>query len=170
MMKVPPASASTRRAYELITDTVSARGAEAASMFGMPTLKVGGKGFAGLFGDAMVFKLEGDAHASALALRGAKLFDPSGMGRPMKAWVVVPSAHASIWPELAHEALESAGAAGPKKPPAKKPAAKKPAAKKPAAKKPAAKKPAAKKPAAAAKKPAAKKPAAKKAAAKKAAR
>ena len=39
----------------------------------------------------MVFKLEGDDHAQALALPGAQLFDPMG-GRPMKAWVQVPAA------------------------------------------------------------------------------
>jgi hypothetical protein len=74
-------------------------------MFGMPTLKVGGKGFAGLFGDAMVFKLQGDAHARARALADAVLFDPSGMGRAMKEWVVLPRTHAKQWPVFAREAI-----------------------------------------------------------------
>ena len=39
----------------------------------------------------MVFKLpDPDAHARALALDGAHLFDPCGKGRPFKEWVVVP--------------------------------------------------------------------------------
>lgn len=75
-----------------------------SKMFGMPCLKAGGKAFAGLFGEAMVFKLTGDAHAKALALPGAHLFDPMG-GRPMKEWVEVPDAHAKRWPEFADAAL-----------------------------------------------------------------
>jgi hypothetical protein len=38
------------------------------------------KAFAGLYGDAMVFKLAGDAHAAARGLAGVELFDPSGSG------------------------------------------------------------------------------------------
>jgi hypothetical protein len=74
-------------------------------MFGMPTLKLDGKALAGLYGDAMTFKLSGDALAEALRLEGAQLFDPSGMGRPMKAWVVVPVKHAGDWERLAQLAL-----------------------------------------------------------------
>ncbi len=74
-------------------------------MFGMPTLKLDGKALAGIYGDALVFKLAGDAHAEALGLPGAHLFDPSGMGRPMKAWVVVPPAHAAQWEHLAELAM-----------------------------------------------------------------
>lgn len=74
------------------------------SMFGMPSVeRRGGKVFAGLYGDDMVFKLEGDAHEKALALDGAHLFEPMA-GRPMKAWVQVPPTHETQWAELAREA------------------------------------------------------------------
>ena len=86
----------------------------------------------------MVFKLNGETHATALALKGAVLFDPSGMGRAMKEWVVVPKAHAKQWPTLAAAAL-SYVANAPAKAPAKKKAAA-PAEKKAATKKAAAKK------------------------------
>jgi hypothetical protein len=117
MIKVSPASPATKKAYGEI---VTALGADDSAMFGMPTMKADGKGFAGLFGDAMVFKLNGDAHASALALKGATLFDPSGMGRAMKEWVVVPKAHVKKWADLAASALgyvsaKAAAAARPKK-------------------------------------------------------
>ena len=50
----------------------------------------------------MVFKLpDPDAHARALALDGAHLFDPGGKGRPFKEWVVVPAAHADEWESFA---------------------------------------------------------------------
>jgi hypothetical protein len=58
----------------------------------------------------MVFKLpDPDAHARALALDGAHLFDPSGAGRPFKEWVVVPEAHAREWESFSHAALTRAG-------------------------------------------------------------
>jgi len=82
-------------------------------MMGMPSVKRNGKLVAG-FAEAaggMTFKLtDPAAHAGALALDGAELFDPSGRGRPMKAWVQVPAAHADRWPDLAAQALASADA------------------------------------------------------------
>ena len=44
----------------------------------------------------------------SLGLAGAELFDPSQLGRPMKAWVVVPATHAGKWGGLADWALASA--------------------------------------------------------------
>ena len=79
--------------------------AEASQMFGMPTLKIKGKAFAGLFKDAMTFKLTGADHAKALKLKGAKLFDPMG-GRPMKEWVQVPVIHSKQWTKFAESALK----------------------------------------------------------------
>ncbi len=148
MKPVPRPSALTQKTYDDVVAALVARGAAVGSMFGMPCVKVDGKAFAGIFGDSFVAKLDGVGHARALSLRGSELFDPSGAGRPMKAWVVVASAHAATWLSLAADAFTAAMGPAAKKPAAKKPAAKKPAAKKPPAKKPAAKKPAAKKPAA----------------------
>ena len=79
-------------------------------MFGMPTLKLNGKAIGGLWGDAMTFKLGPDALAGALRLEGAQQFDPSGLGRPMKAWVVVPLAQSDEWGRLAQLALAAIGA------------------------------------------------------------
>lgn len=79
-------------------------GATESQMFGKPCFKIEGKAFACFFAECMVFKLGGESHSRALALEGAMLFDPSGKGRPMKAWVQVPAAHAALWPALAREA------------------------------------------------------------------
>ncbi len=93
--------------YEKISKELAGkRGAESSKMFGMPTLKINGKAFAGLFKNSMAFKLTGAAHARALGLRGAKLFDPSGMHRPMKEWVQVPFAHSKEWKRFAESALK----------------------------------------------------------------
>ena len=94
----------TARRFAEIADELAERGVSVTKMFGMPSLKAGGKLFAGVYGDALTFKLGGDAHATALALKGAELFDPSGRGRAMKEWVVVPSAYAKRWPEFAEAA------------------------------------------------------------------
>jgi hypothetical protein len=109
----PIASAEAQRQYALVAAQMAgAAGATAGKMMGMPTLYVAGKAFAGLFGDAMVFKLAGDEHAAALALTGATLFDPSGMGRPMKAWVQVPLEHASTWTGFAGSGARGLAAGG----------------------------------------------------------
>jgi hypothetical protein len=76
-----------------------------SKMFGMPCLKIRDKAFAGLYQNAMVFKLGGDSHAEALALAGSHLFDPSGMGRAMKEWVVVAPEHSKRYAELGRRAL-----------------------------------------------------------------
>ena len=96
--------------YEELVDDLCARhdDVEPSQMMGMPCVKRSGKMVAGFTRSegAMVFKLSDPAaHAEALALEGAHLFDPSGKGRPFKEWVVVPNAHASEWPRLAEQAL-----------------------------------------------------------------
>ncbi|HYM19425.1 MAG TPA: hypothetical protein VEW28_00300 [Candidatus Kapabacteria bacterium] len=90
-------------AFEKIGNAI--KGAEASRMFGMPCYKVKGKAFFGLYNNDVVFKLTGDPHKEALALKGAKLFDPSGMNRPMKQWVQVPPAHKSKFAAFATEAF-----------------------------------------------------------------
>lgn len=106
-MDRPTVSDATQGAYDRIADHLALEaGSKAGQMMGMPTLFSGGKAFAGLFGDAMVFKLDSQARALALGLPGATLFDPAGVGRPMKAWVQVPLSYAAEWPRLAARALE----------------------------------------------------------------
>jgi hypothetical protein len=100
-----PVSAATQRRYDEIAADLAGAGVKASSMFGMPTLKLNGKAIGGLWGDAMTFKLTPDALADALRLDGAQQFDPSGMGRPMKAWVVVPLEQSGEWERLARLAL-----------------------------------------------------------------
>ena len=107
-MNQPPISSATQRRYDVIAAGLEGAGVKASTMFGMPTLKLNGKAIGGLWGDAMTFKLVPDAVAQALSLAGVQLFDPSGMGRPMKAWVVVPAAQAPEWQRLAQLALRAA--------------------------------------------------------------
>ena len=86
--------ADPRAEYDAVAAELTATSsATSGKMFGMPCLKNNGKAFAGYFEGAMVFKLAVPRHTEALALSGARLFDPSGRGRPMKEWVEVPATH-----------------------------------------------------------------------------
>ena len=109
-MNMPKPDAKTLKKYEAIADSLHTKmGAEPSKMFGMPCLKINTKAFCGLYGNEMVFKLTGEEHKKALALAGAKLFDPSEMNRPMKEWVVVPIKYSGKWEALAIEALKYVG-------------------------------------------------------------
>ena len=82
--------------------------AVASQMFGKKCYKIDGKAFTCFFQDCMVFKLAGEDHANALSLPGAKLFDPSGKGRPMKASVKLPFESQAIWQGFAQSAFQVA--------------------------------------------------------------
>src|SRR5436309_14407268 len=95
-----------RAEYDAVAEEVTATSsAITGKMFGMPCLKNNGKAFAGFYQSAMVFKLKAPWHGEARALSGARLFDPSGLGRPIMAWVDVPFDDAASWLELAREPL-----------------------------------------------------------------
>jgi hypothetical protein len=98
-----------RARYDEIADDLAARdpSVELSQMMGMPCIKAGGKMVIGYESSGeMVFKLTDEAeHEQALGLGGAKLFDPSGRGKPFKEWVQVPFAHESKWPGLADTAI-----------------------------------------------------------------
>jgi len=106
-----PASSAGRARFDAVVDELKNElDIVAASMFGMPSIKRRtGKAFASLYGDDMVFKLEGEVHEAALALHGAHLFEPMA-GRPMKAWVQVPPTHETQWADLARKAEAGLGA------------------------------------------------------------
>ena len=100
-------SLESQAAYEaVVSEMIATSPTTSGKMFGMPCLKnSNGKAFAGYTDSAMVFKLGGVSHAEALALSGARLFDPAG-GRPMKEWVVVPAKYSSRWLEFARNAFD----------------------------------------------------------------
>jgi len=102
---MPKVSDEAVAAYDAVAAGLEGAGVVRGSMFGMPCLKIEKKMLAGLYGDAMTFKLPPEPREEALALAGAEHFDP-GMGRPMKEWVVVPLEHAASWPKFAEQALE----------------------------------------------------------------
>ncbi len=107
-------AAPGRERYDDICDALTAwhEDVRRSVIFGMPCLKKSGRVIAGFprRGIGMVFKLtDPEAHARALALPGAQLFDPSGRGNTIfKQWVVVPPDQADEWESLAMDALRGA--------------------------------------------------------------
>jgi hypothetical protein len=98
-----------RARFDDICDALTAwhPGARRSKVFGMPCVKRSGRVVFGLSRTGMVFKLtDVEAHARALAVPGAHLFDPSGRGEPFRQWVVVPPEQAAEWEALAYEALQ----------------------------------------------------------------
>ena|ERR1700741_2714435 len=98
---------SSTAAEKLYTETgLGLKKAEQSQMFGKPCFKINGKAFVCFFENCMVFKLQGDEHKEALALKGSVLFDPSGKGRAMKEWVQVPYSSKAKWAGYAEAALK----------------------------------------------------------------
>jgi hypothetical protein len=61
-----------------------------------------------LYGNYIIFKLEGEDYACALGLKTAHLFAPMAV-RPMKAWIQVPPEHEAQYGDLARAAEASLG-------------------------------------------------------------
>jgi hypothetical protein len=102
------ATSPSREPYDEIVDALTSWYPEvrASKIFGMPCLKRSGRVIAGFTRGSMVFKLtDPDAHAKALSLPGAHLFDPSGRGEYFREWVVVTAVHADHWDALAYTAF-----------------------------------------------------------------
>jgi len=79
-------------------------GGSRGQMFGMPVAKVNGKAFMGFFQEEIVLKLDNLPRSEALALPGARLFDPMGSDRTMKEWVQIPFGHVEVWGKFANQA------------------------------------------------------------------
>jgi TfoX/Sxy family transcriptional regulator of competence genes len=77
-------------------------------MMGMPSLKAGGKLFAGFSENALVVKVGKDRVAELIGSGRGEPFDPSGRDRPMRDWIVL-SLPADDWSKLAQEARRAVG-------------------------------------------------------------
>ena len=92
-----------------IVDDLAARDpdVEESQMMGRPSIKAGGKLIACLESrGTMAFKLPDEAEQEkALALEGARVYEPGDNGRKMGGWIEVPPAHEKSWAGLAETAL-----------------------------------------------------------------
>jgi hypothetical protein len=80
-------------------------------MMGMPSLKFGGKLFAGSSADGLVVKIGRERVDELVAAGSASPFDPSGRDRPMKDWAVIAAGDGD-WIALAEEAKRYATSSG----------------------------------------------------------
>jgi hypothetical protein len=97
--------------FDEIVDDLAPRGVLPGALFGARSLTMDSTAFACLKSDQLAVKLGAGsaAHAAALDLDGASLFDPSGKGRPFKDWVAVPAAQSGEWGRLAEAGLDALG-------------------------------------------------------------
>lgn len=76
-------------------------------MFGALCTKTpNGKASTMFWKEYMIFKLKPEDEKEAMKLSGAKIFDPSGMNRPMKGWVQLSDKHSAKWKSLAVKATD----------------------------------------------------------------
>jgi hypothetical protein len=93
---------------EIVDDLVAGDpDVEESQMMGRPSIKAGGKLIACLESrGTMAFKLPDEAEQEkALALDGARVYEPADNGRKMGGWIEVPRAQEDRWAELAETAL-----------------------------------------------------------------
>ncbi|MEJ7633868.1 MAG: hypothetical protein WKF39_03580 [Aeromicrobium sp.] len=93
--------------FDEIVDDLAPRGVLPGALFGSRSLTYEGKAFASFGHGRLAIKLVGGSpeHSETLALEGAEPFDPSGKGRPLKEWVLVPASQEQEWPRLAAAGL-----------------------------------------------------------------
>ena len=101
----PAMNLANPRFESLAKKFASKKGVAPGLLFGVRCLKADGKPFVAGHGEDVVFKLHDEAHAKALAVKGARLWDPSGANRPMREWVAVPAAEKYNEEALALSAL-----------------------------------------------------------------
>ena len=85
--------------HELLADPAVSEG----QMMGMPALKVGSKMFGGLYEQELLVKVGKERAAELFDSQRARPFDPSGRGRAMGGWALVPEPDGD-WLALAEEA------------------------------------------------------------------
>ncbi|NRR31509.1 hypothetical protein HSX11_15125 [Oxalobacteraceae bacterium] len=78
-------------------------------LFGSACITVHGQAFVARHAEHVVFKLNGAYLEKALAVAGAALWDPSGLGQPMPEWVAVPLSASDQFVALAGAAAGYAG-------------------------------------------------------------
>lgn len=78
---------------------------EVGKWFGKPCFMSNKKVFLVVWGQVLIFKLTGDAHADALKHPRAHLFDPRGKGHALKEWVQLPISDPTIFHQLSKQAF-----------------------------------------------------------------
>lgn len=110
--------ANARTRFDTICEyMVRAHGASTGSLYNKPCAMLRGEAFLYFHQNWAAFRLRGRVRLQALALAGAKFWDPLGREGPSMDWVIVPDAHFLRWDRFAVESVKQAEkAAGGRRP------------------------------------------------------
>ena len=107
--------ANARTQYDALAETlVRAHGARLGTLYGRACLVLDDAPFMQLSNAGLAFRLHGHPLAEALALPGARRYDPfepANLQAARAGWVYVPATHHAQWERLAHDAIRCAEAA-----------------------------------------------------------
>ena len=96
---------SSQAFFESIVEDIEE--ASLGKLFGKLCGKINRKAFVAFFEEEMVFKLgREEVEIMLKKYEGAKRWDPSKKGRPMKDWIQVPYEFKSDWKELAAKSID----------------------------------------------------------------
>ena len=100
------AMANARTRFDTICDYMNrAHETSTGTVYGKPCAMYQGRAFIAFHTDGMGFKIRGRMRLQALALSGAKFWDPLLPDRPDPEWVWIPTAYFLSWDRLAVEAF-----------------------------------------------------------------
>jgi len=98
--------ANARSHYDMISSYLQrAHDVQAGLLYGKPCLMLEGRAFTAYQPDAMTFHLHGRVLAQALALPGARGWDPLHAEQSAPGWVLLPATQVLRWDRFALEAL-----------------------------------------------------------------
>lgn len=101
--------ANARTRYDTICDyLVRSHGAQPGRLFGKPCLLLRQRPFIAWAGESMGFRLSGRQRLQALALPGARFWDPMDREQPVFGWIALPSEQFLRWDRYAIEAARQA--------------------------------------------------------------
>ena len=101
--------ANARSRYDTIAGYLQrAHEVQAGLFYGKPCLMLQGHAFAAYQPVAMAFRLHGRSLALALALPGAKGWDPRYADRSVPGWILIPVEQVLRWDRLALDAVRCA--------------------------------------------------------------
>jgi hypothetical protein len=101
--------ANARSRYDAISSHLQhSHEAQAGLLYGKPCLLLAAEAFAVYQPDAMAFRLHGRCLTEALALPGAKGWDPLHADRSAPGWVLLPADQVLRWDQFALDAVRCA--------------------------------------------------------------
>jgi len=107
--------ANARTQYDALAESlVREHGARLGTLYGRACLVLDDEPFLQLSNTGLAFRLHGHPLADALALPGARRYDPfepANLQAARAGWVYVPAAHHAQWERLAIESMRCAQAA-----------------------------------------------------------